>query len=114
VKYFVCLVFMAAGSFGCTSGDKPRGLLSEDVMVSILVDIHLTEGFVQSLPIPYDSSKKVYPILERDVFEKHRVPDSVYLTSLQYYLRYPVIMERIYARTVDSLTVYEKRAESTP
>lgn len=87
-------------------------MLSEDTMVAIIVDIHLTEGFVQSLPIPFDSSKKVYPLLEKDVFEKHRVSDSVYLASLQYYLRYPALMEQIYSRAIDSLTVFEKRAES--
>nr|WP_280867745.1 DUF4296 domain-containing protein [Lunatimonas salinarum] len=87
--------------------------MSEDQMVAIVVDIHLTEGFVQSLPIPYDSSKKVYPILEREIFEKHRVSDSVYMASLQYYLRYPSFMERVYERAIDSLSVFEKRAETS-
>lgn len=100
--------------FSCSQQPAPKGLLSEDKMVSIIVDIHLTEGFVQSLPIPYDSSKKVYPVLEQDVFAKHGVADSVYIASLQYYLRDPVFMERVYSRAIDSLTVIEKRAETTP
>ncbi|MEX2511788.1 MAG: DUF4296 domain-containing protein [Cyclobacteriaceae bacterium] len=82
--------------------------MSEDKMVSILVDIHLTEGFVQSLSIPYDSSRKLYPVLEKEIFEKHEVADSVYLSSLQYYLRDAEKMEGIYERTIDSLTVREK------
>ncbi|MCC5939013.1 MAG: DUF4296 domain-containing protein [Lunatimonas sp.] len=112
MKYSIWLLAACCFCFSCSSDSKPPGLLSEDEMVSIIVDIHLTEGFVQSLPIPYDSSKKVYPILEKEIFEKHRVADTVYMASLQYYLRYPAFMERVYARAIDSLTVFEKRAES--
>jgi hypothetical protein len=111
VKYIWLLFFCAAIAAGCSSNRKPQGLLSEDEMVKILIDIHLTEGFVQSLPIPYDSSKRLYPVLEKEIFEKHEVPDSVYINSLQYYLRDAVFMERLYARTVDSLSVMEKRAD---
>ena len=77
-------------------------------MVEVLVDIHMAEGMASSLPIPYDSSKKIYPLLEREVFLKHQVADSVYMESFQYYLRDSKIMERIYARTIDSLALKEK------
>jgi hypothetical protein len=91
---------------------ESNNVLSEDKMVSILVDIHLTEGFVQSLSIPYDSSRKLYPVLEKEIFEKHEVADSVYLNSLQYYLRDTEKMEGIYERTIDSLTVREKNTNN--
>lgn len=80
-------------------------------MVSILVDIHLTEGFVQSLSIPYDSSKKLYPVLEKEIFEKHAVTDSVYISSLEHYLRDAEKMEYLYQRAIDSLTVIEKNLQ---
>ncbi|WP_114752457.1 DUF4296 domain-containing protein [Pleomorphovibrio marinus] len=96
---------------GCGAKNRPDGVLNEDKMVAILIDIHLTEGFVQALPIPYDSSKRLYPILEKEIFEKHAVSDSVYLQSLQFYLRDAIKMEELYARTIDSLTVIEKRVE---
>lgn len=111
MKHLALLLFGLVLCLSCSSDRKPKGLLSEDKMVSVIVDIHLAEGFVQSLPIPYDSSRKLYPALERDVFEKHAVTDSVYLESFQYYLRDAVFMERVYARVIDSLTVVEKRAE---
>lgn len=109
---YVLIVLIAAGIYtGCSSGSKPEGLVSEDKMVEILIDIHLTEGFVQALPIPYDSSKKLYPILEQQIFEKHDVPDSVYIKSLQYHLKDAKFMERIYERAIDSLSLMEKRAD---
>lgn len=80
-------------------------------MVSIMVDIHLVEGIASSLPIPYDSSQKVYPYLEQQVFEKHGVPDSIYIQSLQFYLRDANVMEELYSRTIDSLTVKQNIGE---
>lgn len=95
----------------CANNDKPDELLDKDQMVSIMVDIHLVEGIASSLPISYDSSQKVYPYLEQRVFEKHNIPDSVYLKSLQYYLRDAKLMEELYSRAIDSLTVKQNIGE---
>lgn len=92
---------------GCEENSKPKELLSENEMVNVLIDIHLTEGIASALPIAYDSSQVLYTLLEREVFTKHQVQDSVFTKSLIYYLQDPVIMDRIYARVVDSLVVRE-------
>ncbi len=92
---------------GCEDNPKPKDLLSEEEMVNVLIDIHLTEGIASSLPIPYDSSQVLYSLLEKEVFVKHQVEDSVFTRSMIYYLQDPAIMDRIYARVVDSLVVRE-------
>lgn len=92
---------------GCEENPKPKDLLSEEEMVNVLIDIHLTEGIASSLPIPYDSSQVLYSLLEQEVFVKHQVQDSVFTRSMIYYLQDPAIMDRIYARVVDSLVVRE-------
>ncbi len=97
---------MGLGS--CGDRNKPKGLLSEDQMVQIMVDIHMAEGLSSSLPVSYDSSRKLYPMFEHRVFEKHQVEDSVYRKSLQHYLRDAKKMEELYGRVVDSLNVKEK------
>jgi hypothetical protein len=81
--------------------------LPQDKMVEVLIDIHLTEGITSSMPVAYDSSKVLYNLLEKDVFLKHQVTDSVFTQSMLYYLRDPAQMERIYSRVVDSLVVRE-------
>lgn len=68
----------------------------------------MAEGLASSLPIPFDSSRKIYPILEEEVFLKHDIADSVFMESFQYYLRDAKVMEGIYARTIDSLAIKEK------
>lgn len=92
---------------GCEENPKPKDLLSEEEMVNVLIDIHLTEGVASSLPIPYDSSQVLYSLLEQEVFVKHQVQDSVFTRSMIYYLQDPAIMDRIYARVIDSLVVRE-------
>ena len=82
-------------------------MLSEDKMVEVLIDIHLTEGITSAMPVAYDSSKVLYNLLEKDVFLKHDVSDSVFTQSLLYYLQDPAEMEQIYSRVVDSLVVRE-------
>lgn len=76
-------------------------------MVEVLIDIHLTEGLTSALPVAYDSSKVLYSLLEKEVFMKHEVTDSVFTQSMLYYLRDPAEMELIYSRVVDSLVVKE-------
>ncbi|MDN3686756.1 DUF4296 domain-containing protein [Cyclobacterium jeungdonense] len=108
LTYSVFALFILLVS--CDGKEKPEELLSEDKMVEILVDIHLAEGFVQSLSIPYDSTKVLYPILEKQIFEKHGIADTVYINSLEHYLLDASKMEYLYERTIDSLTLREKIA----
>ncbi|NVJ87333.1 MAG: DUF4296 domain-containing protein [Algoriphagus sp.] len=97
---------------GCESKKKQSPLLSEDEMVSILIDIHLTEGIASALPISYDSSQTVYSLMELEVFKKHGVEDSIFHESLRYYLQFPDEMDKLYARVIDSLVVKESAPES--
>ncbi len=100
-------------SLACTSNSTPQGVLEEDLMVSILAEIQLAEGKVSSLPISYDSSQVLYNLLERDIFSKHGVTDSVFITSMEYYLEDAEKMDRMYARVIDSLVVLESNSKLT-
>jgi hypothetical protein len=46
-------------------------------------------------------------LLEKDIFSKYRVTDSVFIESMEYYLEDAEKMDRIYARVIDSLVVLE-------
>ncbi|GMQ29370.1 hypothetical protein Aconfl_20130 [Algoriphagus confluentis] len=73
----------------------------------VLTDIQLTEGKVSALPVSYDSSQVLYSLLEKEIFLKHSVSDSLFTQSMLYYLEDAKAMEKIYARVIDSLTVLE-------
>jgi len=76
-------------------------------MVNVLIDIQLTEGMVSALPIPYDSSQVLYTLMEKEVFLKHGVEDSVFFNSMIFYLEDAKKMDQIYSRVIDSLVVKE-------
>nr|WP_262916659.1 DUF4296 domain-containing protein [Belliella kenyensis] len=92
----------------CSRDSKPQGILDESKMIAILIDIHLSEGYVSTLPINYDSSRTLYPMFEYDVFVKHKVVDSVFHRSLEYYISKPKLIDKIYESIIDSLNVIEK------
>ncbi len=91
----------------CNRSPASKEFLSEDLMVAILIDVQVAEGKASTLPISYDSSKVLYHLLEKDIFLKHGVSDSVFTTSMAYYLEDAEKMDRIYARIIDSLVVLE-------
>jgi hypothetical protein len=97
--------------FSCGNEKTPKGILAESEMVELLIDIHMAEGYVSSFPIHYDSSAKLYPLLEKRVFDKHKVSDSVFKVSLEYYMKDVRAMSSIYDRVIDSLSVREKVSE---
>jgi hypothetical protein len=103
---YICFFILSCGKV-----QTPPGILEESEMVEILIDIHMAEGLVSTFPIHYDSSAKLYPFLERRVFEKHNIPDSVFEKSLEYYMKDVRVMDRIYDRVIDSLSVREKVSE---
>jgi hypothetical protein len=108
VKKAIVLIFVGLVLYSCDRQRLPEGILEEDKMVELLIDIHLAEGLVSTFPIHYDSSRVLYPLFEKEVFRKHQVPDSVFRRSFEYYMRDTRVMDRLYARTIDSLHVIEK------
>lgn len=108
MKHLILHCILSLALVSCAKNKTPEGILNEDKMVELLVDIHLAEGLVSTFPIHYDSSRVLYPLFEKEIFEKHQVPDSVFRKSLEYYMRDAKTMDRLYARTLDSLHVVEK------
>lgn len=107
MKRILFLILSAVLLYSCQSESIPAGVLSEDQMVNVLVDVQLTEGIVSALPVSYDSSQILYTLLEKDIFDKHGVTDSVFTQSMLYYLEDAGKMDRIYTRVIDSLVVRE-------
>lgn len=104
------LVYLLAS---CSSGDAlPEGVLTEDRMVSILLDIHVAEAKVTDLRVRRDSAMKIFKGYEGWILEQHDVTDSTYRRSLSYYLTDNKKMELIYEAVVDSLNLLEQKYSS--
>lgn len=107
MKRILVFFLLSISLVSCSGDTPPPGILSEDEMVKVLIDIQLTEGIVSTLPLAYDSSQVLYSLLEQDVFRKHEVPDSVFTKSMLFYLEDAGKMNRIYGRIIDSLSSHQ-------
>jgi hypothetical protein len=118
--FFSVLLFLTA----CQSQEPPKGVLNENDMLNLLLDIHITDGSVYQVPQVPDSLYKYSSTKYVALFKRHHTTDAVYKTSLKYYSKQPEQIQAIYAKLetiikakVDSLnkvTAAAAKAAQTP
>ncbi len=90
--------------------DKPKGLLSENEMIQLMMDFYILEAKVKEVRVGRDSAKVLYRELEPLVYQQHDIDSVDYRQSLEYYLHFPETMETFYSAIVDSLSLKERVA----
>ena len=111
------IVFLVFTSFGCyrdrTLSERPPQLLSQQEMVSFLIDLHLAEAKMNYIEVgKTDSLEMIFRNYEKYLMHQHGFTDSVYLQSYQYYLDHMKLMDDIYSDVVDSLNVMSSRQKA--
>ncbi len=89
--------------------DRPPGVLSEEEMVSVLMEIYQSEEKISLANIPYDSVTKISPVIRQRILKRVNITDSVFSISMDYYMRRPKDLDRIYGALTDSLSFREHR-----
>lgn len=92
--FFSVLLFLTA----CQSEKQPKGVLNEKDMVSLLLDIHLTDGTVYQVPQVPDSMYKYSSQKYVALFKRHHTTDAAYKTSLKYYSKQPERIQAMYSK----------------
>jgi hypothetical protein len=96
----------------CVSCDKkqttPKGILPKEKMISIFIDLHITESKISALNLKRDSSKIVFSHYEQEIFDKHEISEETYLKSYSYYIENVNELENIYDAVIDSLSLRER------
>lgn len=108
MKYliFFLLIFL---SFSCDKKQAtPKGVLPKEKMVSIFIDMHITESKISALNLKRDSSKVLFSHYEQEVLAKHNVTENKYLDSYAYYIENINELESIYDAVIDSLSLRER------
>jgi len=110
-KIFLLFIAITIVVFGCVHKDTPsEDLMSKEQMVSFLIDLHIMEAKMNITRFPKDSVEAIFPEIEKELFKKHNISDTIYFKSYQYYLNNMFDMEDIYAAVVDSLSLRERIA----
>jgi Domain of unknown function (DUF4296) len=107
---------LAAGllSFSCSKERPPKDILAQDQLTKIMIEFYLAEAKLTNYSIPYDSANKLFIPFEESVLKKYGVSDSTLYKTYQYYFDHPKEMEKIYEIVIDSLSLRERKASSTP
>ena|GEM_PF-1093948 len=83
----------------------PQPLLPKDAMVSLLVEMHLTESRVEATALPPDSARALYLQLHKGILWRHDVSDSLFQRSYRYYSVHGKDLDEIYGTVIDSLSM---------
>ena len=102
---FLALVFL--NSCSDSKSDAPENLLTQIKMVEILTYIHIAEAKISNKQFQGDSSLMMFQKLQNEIFVKNKVKKEDYDKSYQYYLDNITLLDDIYARVVDSLSLRE-------
>lgn len=84
---------------------KPKGTLSEKTMIDLLTDVHLVDGYLNTLPV--DSTRKVIDGLYEEVFEKYGIDSVKFKENITYYLGNPIASKELYVEVTKKLNAYE-------
>ena len=104
--FLTVLVIVSACS---TKSEAPEDLISEDQMVSLLVEVHLLESKIKNLTIrPPDSAKVVYDHYENLLFADFNITQDQYERSFNYYVENLSDFKDVYTTVVDTLMQREK------
>lgn len=90
----------------CTGG-LPDEMLEENKMVSILTRIHIAEAKVSTSYLPTDSALSYYKVLEDTIFKNYGTSRKQYQESYKFYIKNPELIDKVYTRVVDSLSLRE-------
>jgi hypothetical protein len=106
---FILCIIMLAASCNRILKFKPSGMLSENEMADVLVDIHLTEA---TLRLGNDSIARILDTTAlrtrfAQVFKKHDVTPDQFNKSLNYYLVHIEELDKIYVEVISRLSQME-------
>ena len=98
----------------CSKKERvPEGILTKDQMVNVLAELYIAEQKISTLGIKRDSLNQIFSAMKGRVFEQTGMQESVFDTSLDYYVDHPKSLEEIYTVLIDSLNLREQRLLSS-
>ena len=87
--------------FASCSKSLPDGILKEKEMSSLLKEVHLTDAYLNTLPI--DSSKKVINSHYDQIFKQYGLDSASFALNMEYYLARPTLAEKVYDNLLTDL-----------
>ena len=90
----------------------PAKLMSREQLISLLVDLHITESRVEASRLPPDSAKVLFRELSKPLYGRHQADEQTFRQSMDYYAVHGKDLEEIYAGVVDSIAARQAKLQS--
>ncbi|MBK5277404.1 MAG: DUF4296 domain-containing protein [Bacteroidia bacterium] len=94
----------------CKPDKKQLGVLEQQQLAEILVEIYTGEARISNLSVVNDSAVKLFRPFEEALLKKKGIPDSILKTTFRYYVEHPVELEQVYDIVIDTLSLREQKA----
>lgn len=90
---------------GACFDKRPKGVLPKKQMTTLLTEVHLLDGYLQTLPI--DSAKKMIDTLYAQLLFQYDLDSVGFARNINYYYNDPIKTEEIYEKIEQTLNNYQ-------
>jgi len=111
---FITITALSFLSCGNKKIQVPDYVVSEDSLVSLLVDIHLIDAILNKEKKPhaekYEEALELYPA----VLLKHNIDRAIFDSTIKFYVKYPEAFTKIYDEVLRELSILEGEVHQEP
>jgi len=103
------LLLLSTMFFFTVSCNRPEagGLLPAGRMVDLLAEVHLLDGYLNTLP--FDSSRRVIDGLYERLFEKYGIDSVSFRENVSHYLGNPIVSKELYVDVTKKLKEFDRQ-----
>ena len=106
MKNYILAIAIALVVGACSNSSN---VISEKKMVSVLADIYLTDGTMDTYRYGMNKYQNIDSLyLYKTAFERNGVTREEFVASFQYYARSPKVMDNIYTQVVNKLSALQQ------
>lgn len=94
------------------TNELPEGVLTQEQMAEILVEVYYAQAKVSNAKLKKDSSEILYEYYQNYLLEKNETDTTAFYKSLTYYLDNPVEFDKINESVLDTLNFRLQKLEA--
>ena len=107
MRHFRLFVFFVFALLSCSHEEGERPDIKKDILVDVLVDIHLTDGYLSYTGSRIDRDRESIEDAYNFVFQKYNITPKQFDNTMKYYSRHIDEYEKVYNKVIEILTKYE-------
>ena len=113
----ICALLLDSGCKPVTkrwepSAKLPEGILDQEAMIALLVDIHLAEGDVLDRSLPAEDQAPVLQSHYAQILALHHISAQQLQESYQFYIERPITLNGMYDEVIEILNRMQANATS--